>query len=105
VQPAEQPKESLIGAAVKAALKDGTLAAAWRQGLSEIGEALKAFPDSIQVRELGTIGAPTPGEIGQQRGVFGLNHEQEDHANLVDRARDAAGPTDQDHGPSHGRGR
>lgn len=38
----------------------GALQAAARQGLKEIGAALKPFPDSIQVDELGTVGNPTP---------------------------------------------
>jgi hypothetical protein len=88
MQTNEQPKESLLGRAVQAAVKDGTLAAAWRQGLGELGEALKAFPDSIHVRELGTIGAPTPGEISQQRGIFGQGHEQEAES-LIDQSRAA----------------
>jgi hypothetical protein len=41
----------------------GTLMAAGRQGADEIGQALKAFPDSIQVQEPGTILNPTQGEI------------------------------------------
>jgi hypothetical protein len=94
-QSKEQPRESLLGQAISAAFKDGVLAASWRQGLGELGEALKAFPDSIQVRELGTMGAPTPGEISLQRGVYG-NHEQESHVSLADQAH-AAGS--QDHGP------
>jgi hypothetical protein len=95
-QPTQQPKESLLGRAIHAALKDGTLAASWRQGLGELGEALKAFPDSIQVRELGTVGAPTPGEISMQRSLYGHSHEQESHASLADQAR-ASGS--QDHPP------
>jgi hypothetical protein len=39
------------------------LMAAGRQGADEIGQALKAFPDSIQVQEPGTILNPTQGEI------------------------------------------
>jgi hypothetical protein len=88
-----QPKESLLGRALHAATKDGTLAAAWRQGLGELGEALKAFPDSIQVRELGSIGAPTPGEISMQRSLYGFSHEQESLSSLIDQAR-AAGSQD-----------
>ncbi len=102
MQPNERPKESLVGAAVRAVLKDGTLAAAWRQGLGEIGQALKAFPDSIQAHELGTIGSPTPGEIAQGRGVFGPDGDQESHPSLVEQAR-AAGPGE--HGPDQGHDR
>lgn len=47
--------------------KDGHLAAAGRQGLDELGQALKAFPDSIGVDEPGTIFNPTQGEIAADR--------------------------------------
>lgn len=68
----------LIGAmysSVKSALtstwnamtKDGTLAAAGRQGADELGMALKAFPDSIQADEPGTLWNPTQGEIAAAR--------------------------------------
>lgn len=50
-----------------AATRDGTLAAAFRQGAGEAGQALKAFPDSIQVHEPGTILNPTQGEIAASR--------------------------------------
>lgn len=47
--------------------KDGTLAAAGRQGADELGMALKAFPDSIQADEPGTVWNPTQGEIAAAR--------------------------------------
>jgi hypothetical protein len=46
---------------------DGTLAAAGRQGLDELGAALKALPDTIQVQEPGTVWNPTQGEIAANR--------------------------------------
>ena len=46
---------------------DGTLAAAARQGADELGAALKAFPDSIQVQETGQLWSPTQGEIAADR--------------------------------------
>ena len=52
---------------LSAAFADGTLAAAGRQGLDELGEALKAFPESIQVQESGAIWNPTQGEIAAGR--------------------------------------
>lgn len=52
-----------VAAVFHAATRDGTLAAAFRQGAGEIGEALKAFPDSIHVHEPGTVLSPTQGEI------------------------------------------
>jgi hypothetical protein len=55
---------------------DGHLAAAGRQGLDELGAALKPMPDSIQTQETGTVWNPTQGEIaaardhGWQRGNY-----------------------------------
>lgn len=46
----------------------GALKAAGYQGMHEIGEALKAFPDSISVTEPGTLGAPpTPQEVYESK--------------------------------------
>src|SRR4051812_4661999 len=47
--------------------RDGTLAAAGRQGASELAVALKAFPESISVEEPGTVFNPTQGEIAADR--------------------------------------
>jgi hypothetical protein len=44
---------------------EGTLRAAGRQGVSELGQALKAFPDSIQISEPGQMFTPTQGEIAE----------------------------------------
>lgn len=41
----------------------GALSAAWRQGLAELGAALKPLPDSIQQDVMGTIAQPTPQEV------------------------------------------
>src|SRR5262245_14125011 len=46
---------------------DGVLAAAGRQGTDELGAALKAFNDTIQTQESGTIFNPTQGEIAADR--------------------------------------
>jgi hypothetical protein len=50
-----------------AVTSDGVLAAAGRQGIDELGAALKAFPESIQVQEAGTLWNPTQGEIAADR--------------------------------------
>jgi hypothetical protein len=47
--------------------EDGTLKSAARQGVDELGVALKAFPDSIQTAETGTVWSPTQGEIAADR--------------------------------------
>lgn len=39
--------------------------AAFRQGISELGQALKAFPDALQVTEPGQMFSPTQGEIAE----------------------------------------
>lgn len=49
------------------ATKDGHLAAAGRQGIDELGQALKAFPDAVQAQEAGTIFNPTQGEVAAAR--------------------------------------
>ena len=59
--------KSSLTSAWNAISKDGTLAAAGRQGADELGMALKAFPDSIQADEVGTIWNPTQGEIAANR--------------------------------------
>jgi hypothetical protein len=46
---------------------DKHLAAFGRQGIDELGVALKAFPDAIQVQEPGTVWNPTQGEIAADR--------------------------------------
>ena len=56
-----------VGRAVSAAMDDGTIAAAGRQGADEIGVALKAFPDAIQTQEIGTLWNPTQGEVAEAR--------------------------------------
>lgn len=59
--------KSTLSSAWNAITRDGTLAAAGRQGADELGMALKAFPDSIQVEEPGTLWNPTQGEIAAAR--------------------------------------
>ena len=66
------PLGAFLGAVAKvwnAVMADGTVEAFGRQGLGELGQALKAFPDSIQVQEHGTIFNPTQGEIADAREV------------------------------------
>jgi hypothetical protein len=46
---------------------DGTLAAAARQGADEMGVALKAFPEAIQIQETGQLWSPTQGEVAASR--------------------------------------
>jgi hypothetical protein len=58
---------TMIGKAWDAIMADGVLEAAGRQGIDELGAALKPFPESIQVSELGTLWSPTPGEIAADR--------------------------------------
>lgn len=56
-----------ITSAWEAITRDGHLAAAGRQGADELGAALKAFPDSVQANEVGTLWSPTQGEIAAGR--------------------------------------
>jgi hypothetical protein len=86
-----------VASVFHAATRDGTLAAAFRQGASEIGQALKAFPDSIHVQEPGTILNPTPGEIASARESHAPAHAASPGAV----ARENAGTV---HGPEPARG-
>jgi hypothetical protein len=58
---------SVISKMWDAVTRDGTVPAFFRQGADELGAALKAFPDSIQSPEAGTIWSPTQGEIAAER--------------------------------------
>ena len=75
------------------------LRAAFRQGIDEIGDALKAFPDSIQKTEIGGLFTPTPAEVAREHGVFGPTIEHSEGATMneqdpVSQALDAARGTD-----------
>ena len=72
-----------VGNVVQAIFADGTLEAAGRQGLDELGAALKAFPDSIQVQESGTIWNPTQGEIAASRNLGGEIGERPSWSSLA----------------------
>ncbi|MHC5540895.1 hypothetical protein ACYOEI_21950 [Singulisphaera rosea] len=58
-----------VASPIQAILGDSFIQAAGRQGIDEIGMALKAFPDSIQAYEMGTIFSPTPYEVSKDRNV------------------------------------
>lgn len=70
------------------ATEDGHLAAAGRQGIDEMGEALKPFPDSIQAHETGTIFNPTQGEVAADRKAAVYGHSspagQDGHSRATD---------------------
>ena len=117
---------------VQKATQDGHLAAAGRQGIDELGAALKAFPDAIQTQEPGTIFNPTQGEVaadrkaggfgqnsgsgivGGQHGVYGPEHERPASRTPSELAADrgkAQGPElghgqehSKEHGHDHSRG-
>ena len=82
-----------------AATRDGTLAAAFRQGAGEIGQALKALPDSIQVQQPGTLLNPTQGEIADARDVHASSHEPTPSAITRDEAGTVYGQ-EQAHSPA-----
>jgi hypothetical protein len=77
--------------------RDGTLKAAWRQGADEAAMALKAFPDSIQVDEVGTIFSPTQGEIAADRNQR-LPTPSEIAKSKTPYTPDHSNGNDQDHG-------
>jgi hypothetical protein len=92
---------TLIGKAWDAITSDGMLAAAGRQGLDELGAALKPFPDSIQVHETGTIWNPTPGEVASNRELGG--HDRSTWSSLAaPRSAEAAEHNRHQPGNEHG---
>ena len=105
---------------VHKATQDGHLAAAGRQGIDELGAALKAFPDAIQTQEPGTIFNPTQGEVaagrkaesfghhpsgivGGRHGVYGPEHERPAGRTPSEIAADRSGVQGPEHGQEHGK--
>lgn len=83
------------------ATQDGHLAAAFRQGIGELGEALKPFPESIQASEHGTLWNPTQGEIAADRKTVDYGNFQSSRLpSPSEIAREARGSV---HGEEHGR--
>jgi hypothetical protein len=59
--------ESVVAAAYHAVMKGGEVQAFLRQGANEIGEALKAFPESLQVDEPGQVFNPIYSDIAAEK--------------------------------------
>lgn len=89
-------RPSLAARVWDAVTRDGTLAAAVRQGADEIGMALKAFPETIHAEEPGTILNPTQGEIADRRTLPSPSEIAKDKQPYR---------PEQDHSQEHGRGR
>ena len=53
----------VVATAYTAAMKGGEIQAFFRQGVAELGSALKAFPDSIQIDEPGQVFNPLYSDI------------------------------------------
>jgi len=94
IKATQQAVNTRIDAVTEPFLRDGMLAAAFRQGAGELYEALKPFPQSIQVDEPGTLLNPTQGEIAADR-----KPAQQSPSEI---ARDAS-PSPPDSGHEHGR--
>jgi hypothetical protein len=60
-----QDVDAAVGAVYRAVFRDGTLDAAFRQGADELWQALKAFPETIEVHESGTILNPLHSTIAK----------------------------------------
>jgi hypothetical protein len=58
---------AVVSGVWNAVTRDGTVPAFVRHGADEVGMALKAFPESIQTSEVGSILNPTQGEIASSR--------------------------------------
>jgi hypothetical protein len=89
---------SMVNAIIEPLTRDGTLAAAMRQGADEMAMALKAFPESIGVDEPGTILNPTQGEIASSR------NQRLPSPSEIAKDNKPYSP-EQDHGQEHGHGR
>lgn len=64
----QESQPSLITSAYRAVMRDGFIAAAGRQGVDELAQALKAFPDSIQAHaEPGGMFEPLHRDIAAAR--------------------------------------
>jgi hypothetical protein len=103
--------DNTVGRVTKPIMRDGFLAAMWRQGIGEIGEALKAFPDSISHDEPGVLFSPTQGEIAEGRKdhttVHGDDKEKLPTPGEIaaeKQPRKADQGRQNDHGQDHGRG-
>jgi hypothetical protein len=70
-----------IASMVSALWNDRELAAFGRQGIDELGAALKPFPDSIQVQETGTIWNPTQAEVTNSGNLGG--HRRSSYSSLT----------------------
>ena len=106
---------------VQKAMQDGTIEAAGRMGIDELGAALKAFPDAIQAQEAGTIFNPTQGEVAAARkgsvhghpspsqiassraDVFGREHGRTGHRSPSEIAGDRGNVHAAEPGHEHGR--
>ena len=75
---------SVVSTVWNAINKDGVLAAAGRQGADELGAALKAFPDSIQQDEVGTLWNPPISEIAAEREVASRPQPEPSRGNEAD---------------------
>lgn len=57
----------VVSTAYRHVMQGGQVQAAFRQGADEIGMALKAFPDSIQVNEPGAVLSPLYSDIAADK--------------------------------------
>lgn len=61
---------SLVSSMYNAIMSGGQIQSAFHQGIGELGEALKAFPDSIQYHEAGTVFNPYYGDRMEARDEY-----------------------------------
>ena len=66
-----QQAGAVVAAVYAAVMKGGEIQAAVRQGFNEIGAALQAFPDSIQVDEPGAVFNPLYSDIAADKRLYG----------------------------------
>jgi hypothetical protein len=67
----QKPAGGFLASIYDGVMKGGEIQAFFRQGVAELGAALKAFPDSIQIDEPGTVFNPLYSDIAADKREHG----------------------------------
>jgi hypothetical protein len=71
-QESERSFADTIASMYNAVMRGGEIQGAFRQGIAELGAALKAFPDSIQIDEPGALFSPLHSDIAAANRSYGV---------------------------------
>jgi hypothetical protein len=92
-----QQAGNMLGAAYRAVMRGGEIQAAGRQGIDELGQALKAFPDSIQAHaEPGSMFEPLHRDIAAARDKYAPEQPLPSPSQILKEGK----ATDTVHGPA-----